>query len=306
VKNLPANEKYTLGITTEFSQIWDRFKKSTEDMDKADLIRKLIFQHLASETINEYTWKKITDALKTHKKFIDNNLELEEVHKGFYVTNFNDYHETADDESIKKYLDEYEYNDKRVFPLYDYNLIRKKANTALSPYRTRLSFYKARPSIKLVVEKKKTDSYRILEGFYSYLKKSKSKTIADLLGANKDIYHYEEEGVFNHEMIVKIEGEEYDLRNLDIDAVREHTEFGKIPWKDIPKEIDDALLLKTYHLKNKKNFSELRKNQKITFMHSVFLEFDSQGQILGLPKYGGFDKITDGKINENQIIEVED
>ena len=107
-------------------------------MDKADLIRKLIFQHLASETINEYTWKKITDALKTHKKFIDNNLELEEVHKGFYVTNFNDYHETADDESIKKYLDEYEYNDKRVFPLYDYKRstatfehVKKKLDNAL-------------------------------------------------------------------------------------------------------------------------------------------------------------------------------
>ena len=305
---MPANEKYTLGITTEFSPIWDLFKKSTNNMDKADLIRKLIFQHLASKSIHDYTWKKIRNALKTHKKFIDGNLELEEMYKGFYVTNFNDYYETADDESIKEYLDEYEYSTKRFLPSYDYNLIRKNANsTNFGSTHNRLSFYKARPGIKLVIEKKKSDSYRILEGLYSYLKKSKSKTVADLLGANQDIYHYEEEGIFDHpRILVKIDGEEYDLQNLNIDAVRKHPEFGKISWKDIPKEIDDALVLKRYHLKNKKNFSELRKNQKITFMHSVYLEFDSQGQMLGLPENRGFDKVIDGKINENQIIEVED
>ena len=311
MKNLPANEKYTLGITTEFDPIWNQFKESIDDMDKADLIRKLIFQHLASKTLSDDNWNRIKNALKTYKKFNDDKLELDEIYKGFYVINYNDYYRTADDESIKEYLGEYEFFNGRSFPAYDYYLVLKKKSSAdINHISRRLCFYKKRPGIKLVIEKKKRDGYQILEGYYSSLK-NKENSVVDLLRFNQWILgSYGEEQLFNQVNIdVKLEDENYSLMDVNMDLLEKHTDYGKIPLNDTPKEIDEQLIIKSYHLKNKKNFKELKKDQKIQFTHSVFLEFDSKdkNRMIDFPSAeGGWDKITDGKINENQIIEVED
>ncbi len=67
----------------------------------------------------------------------------------------------------------------------------------------------------------------------------------------------------------------FDLSNkfskLDRDFVRE--KGWKMNWRDIPKEIDECLILNSFYLKDKKNLNKIKRDAARIFKHYTILEF---------------------------------
>ena len=61
------------------------------------------------------------------------------------------------------------------------------------------------------------------------------------------------------------------LNKRDRDFVRK--EGRKMNWRDIPKEIDDCLILNSFYLKNKKNLNKIKRDAARIFKHYTILEF---------------------------------
>ena len=79
-------------------------------------------------------------------------------------------------------------------------------------------------------------------------------------------------------------------------------------WDETPLEIEKHLILKPWHLKNKKNLRKLKQDKRIKYTHSIAIEFDSSknNDILKVVPGHWYSKITDGEEQANQVIEVED
>jgi hypothetical protein len=328
VKNLPANEKYTLGITTEFDPIWNQFKESIDDRDKADFIRKLIFQYLhvgrsSRNTINERTWDRVKIALKTYKKYNEGTLKLNEDYRDFYVVSCDEFNSPVYTlEEIKKICKDKGYSlnldDNFSFPRGEYYDVREnQPKKAGKPFKygrrpVRQHYGIPAPNIYLVIERRKNDSFDILEGQYIGLKKRKEKTISNLIYANQSIVSFFDEiGLFDWSPLMDVKLSENGKYGLDWNKNEISTEYG-IPldahWEKTPPEIEKYLILKPWHLKNKKNFGKLKQDKRIKYTHSKAIKFDASknNKILEIASMHTYSKIEDGSETPNQIIEVED
>jgi len=326
LKTLPAKEKFTLGITTDFDPIWNQFKDSIKDLDKADFIRKLIFQHLhvGKNTINERSWDRIKTALKTYRKYTKGTLESEQIYRNFYVIEFNKFNNPVYTiEEIKKICKDKGYwlnpenLHENILPKDSYDVREKPPKEIGKPFKfggrpVRQHYGVPKPGVYLVIERRKNDSFDILEGQYKGLRKSKDKTIANLINANQSfVSFFNEIGLFDWSPLMNINLSKDGKNGLDWNDNDIIAEYG-IPldshWDETPLEIEKHLILKPWHLKNKKNLRKLKQDKRIKYTHSIAIEFDSSknNDILKVVPGHWYSKITDGEEQANQVIEVED
>ena len=326
---MPAKEKFTLGITTDFDPIWNQFKESVGNQDKADFIRRLIFQHLhvgspERNTINERSWDRIKTALKTYKKYIEGTLESEKRYRNFYVISFNKFNSPVYTlEEIKKFCKDKGYwlnpenLHKNIVSKDSYDVREQPPKEIGKPFkfggRPVMQHYGvSKPDNYVVIERRKNDSFRMLEMAYNNLKKAKEKTIANLIIEQQYMIEFASEiGLFDSSPLRFIEIDRDRKNGLDWNRNDIVAEYG-IPldshWDKTPLEIEKHLILKPWHLKNKKNLRKLKQDKKIKYTHSIVIEFDSSknNEILKVVPGHWYSKITDGEEQANQVIEVED
>jgi hypothetical protein len=251
----------------------------------------------------ESNWQLIGDALKAYRKFaVEKTLEPNDIYKNCYVVPWDTFYSRVyTEEDIQSLCDERGYSlfsqedweesrgqlqfgpghwsDDAVFRLWDNPEVVSPDNPE---YTDEVIFdralYKSRPGVYLVVYRERLDSFEVLEGVYSRFKKKENQTVCDLIQLNPAVFLGADEfGLFDWPD---------DLANIDVRCDLDEQanylveKFGadaSLDWKETPDSIDDFLILKSYHLRNKKNLRELRKDSRIKYKHCLMLTFDDSG-----------------------------
>lgn len=333
---MAVDSKRTLGITKEFNGVWKLFEENLGSQKQSDLIRRLIFQYTFNKDVDDKEWKQIVASLKTYQKFVDGELKLGEMYRNNYVTSWNEHFAPVYSlEEMKEIckeknaylLSENETNSimeqqkmfassRHKFTFFDraryYHIRTNPGDVVALASRFIPGYSFSKPNSFLVIQKIKNDSFSVLEKLYSILKKGQTKTIACLIQRNKEmISHFDEIGLFDWPE---------DLNNIEISEDGRHgilrsEELGekyKVPlsssWKETPPEIEKYLILKPFHLENKRNFRKLKQEYpKIKYEHQIAFEFDtSQNNKILKYNLSHDRKITDGDIAINQIIEEDE
>ena len=335
---MAVDSKRTLGITKEFNSVWKLFEENLGGQKQSDLIRRLIFQYTFNKKkISDKEWKRILISLKTLQKFVDGELKLGEMYRNNYITTWNEHfapvytleemkeickknrYHVLDESGTKVIINEekaYSNNSSyRKFTFFDkqrYYHVRNNPgiiHAGISRFIPGYSFSK--PNSYFVIEKINNDCFSVLEKLYDDLKKEKTKTIAHLIQGNQDmVSHFDEIGLFDwpedlHQIRITKDGRHGILHTEELG------EKYNVPlsssWKDTPPEIEKHLILKPFHLENKRNFRKLKQEYpKIKYEHNIAFEFDVSKNNKILKHNLSHDrKITDGEIIVNQIIEEE-
>ena len=138
---------------------------------------------------------------------------------------------------------------------------------------------------------------------YNRLKKGKEKTIANLISQHQEmVSFFEEIGLFDWSPLMNIHVD------YDHEIVAEYGVSLDSHWDKTPLGIEKYLILKPWHLKNKKNLRKLKQNKRIKYTHSIAIQFDESknNEIIEIIPGHWFSKVEDGEEQPNQVIEVED
>ena len=140
---------------------------------------------------------------------------------------------------------------------------------------SRIAVYLSQPNKYYVKCKVKNQAFDYYEGAYKKFQKQIRYFRKAGLGQRPSI---EELVILNGELRSELRQKhliDFELSNkfskLDRDFVRE--KGWKMNWENIPKEIDECLILNSFYLKNKKNLNKIKRDAARIFKHYTILEF---------------------------------
>ncbi len=302
---MPAEKQFKFGITCEFKPLWDEFESLAPGSKKSKMIRYLIYNFLynnGSKTRNTFKdansedWEYVEGALKIYNKFIKEKTEVMKEHvinkRKFWVEKY-DYaikDEITTVEELETLKDDGFVVMKNTIPYYllpevdqaNDRIVLKKMKGNKHKQITR---YLSQPKKYYVKCKKKIQTFDYCEKAYEDFKKEKRRWTEYKLKIKENErppgMHEQPTVEFlyklNWKLLKELEknhlldwGRQKIFSKIDDNILKK---YGKMHWQDIPKEIDDCLMLNSFYLESKKNLIKIKRDALRIYKHYTILEF---------------------------------
>tara|TARA_B100001250_G_C19792394_1_gene787137 strand:- start:1078 stop:2148 length:1071 start_codon:yes stop_codon:yes gene_type:complete len=272
-ENATANDwEYVEGAL----KVHNKFTKNKIDLMEPYKIDNRIFW------VEEYNYK-VKDKLKT-KEEID-SLKENGYHEVPRIPNSNvnpsDWNEPIDQDLDKIVLQRMftkreEEGHVRINGQKDHDLFYERINK-VRPHR--IEAYISKPNKYYIKCKVKIQAFDYYEKAYKKFKRDiryykrigktegefQRPSIEDLFNLNQTL---KDELIQNHLMNFELSN---NFGKINLDFVRQ--EGFKMNWQDIPKRIDDCLLLNSFYLESKKNLNRIKRDALRIYKHYTILEF---------------------------------